>query len=236
MTTQLYLEEFKLASEAEEVDYILSWDKKMTMTCYSSNVYPFKVFPQKRLERISFSPITIFYGGNGSGKSTLLNIIAEKLALERSARFGRTPFYEEYLGFCDYKLAYGEKPPRGSRIITSDDVFDLLLDVRTLNDGVDDARDRIFAEYMDLKYNSLDYRLSSIDDLEELRRRNGARNRTKSVFTNERLPRELTGHSNGESAMEYFTDKIRGNALYLFDEPENSLSAEFQERVAEFIE
>ena len=40
-----------------------------------NGIYPFKIFPQKRLEKLSFEPITILYGGNGSGKSTLLNMI-----------------------------------------------------------------------------------------------------------------------------------------------------------------
>jgi predicted ATPase len=50
------------------------------------------------------------------------------------------------------------------------------------------------------------------------------------------VPRELPGRSNGESAFEYFTRKIGENALYLLDEPENSLSAKLQMQLAQFIE
>ncbi len=232
-----YLDRFDLATDGDEVDYILSWDKKMMMTCYdANNVYPFKIFPQKGLSEISFSPITIFYGGNGSGKSTLLNVIAEKLGVLRYAPFNNTPFFEEYLKFCKYKLVFGEKVPRESRIITSDDVFDFLLDVRKINEGVDTRREVLFSDYDEGKYNSLGYKLSSIDDLDELKRRNDARRKTKSAFVNARIGRNVGGHSNGESAYEYFTDKINDGALYLLDEPENSLSAEFQQRIAEFIE
>ena len=42
--------------------------------------------------------------------------------------------------------------------------------------------------------------------------------------------------SNGESAFYYFTDRIKENALYLLDEPENSLSAKMQIQLAKFIE
>lgn len=233
----MYLDRFFLASREDEVNYILSYDKKMMMTCYdANNVYPFKIFPQKEFSEISFSPITIFYGGNGSGKTTLLNVIAEKLGVMRSAPFNNTPFFEEYLKFCSYKLIYGEKVPKESRIITSDDVFDFLLDVRKLNEEIDTRRETLFSDYDDGKYNSLGYRLSSIDDLDELKRRNDARRKTKSAFVNARIGRNVCGHSNGESAYEYFTDKIKDGALYLLDEPENSLSAEFQQRIAEFIE
>ena len=42
-------------------------------------------------------------------------------------------------------------------------------------------------------------------------------------------------HSNGESAFLYFTRKITGNALYLLDEPENSLSPARQLELADFL-
>ena len=42
--------------------------------------------------------------------------------------------------------------------------------------------------------------------------------------------------SNGESALAVFSERIRENALYLLDEPENSLSAEKQILLAEFLE
>ena len=47
---------------------------------------------------------------------------------------------------------------------------------------------------------------------------------------------ELNGRSNGESAYLYFTQKISGDAVVLLDEPENSLSAELQIRLAQFLE
>ena len=43
-------------------------------------------------------------------------------------------------------------------------------------------------------------------------------------------------HSNGESALKYFTEKIEDNGLYLLDEPENSLSPERQLDLKKYIE
>ena len=42
-------------------------------------------------------------------------------------------------------------------------------------------------------------------------------------------------HSNGESAFIYFSEKIKENALYILDEPENSLSPEKQIKLTEFL-
>ena len=42
--------------------------------------------------------------------------------------------------------------------------------------------------------------------------------------------------SNGESALAYFTQSIGENALYLLDEPENSLSAALQLELKRFLE
>ena len=41
--------------------------------------------------------------------------------------------------------------------------------------------------------------------------------------------------SNGESAFSYFTNEIKEDALYLLDEPENSLSPRLQRELADFL-
>lgn len=229
-----YLRSFGLPSERDEAGYILSFPAKLEMRCYADNIYPFRIFPPKRLERIEFEQITMFYGGNGSGKSTLLNVIAQKLSLERDAPFNNTPFIDEYIKLCDCTLSFGKKAPPGSRIITSDDVFDFLLDIRSLNEGIDRRREELFEEYSKTKTEY--YTLKSLDDYDEFKRHIEAKTRTMSSYVTRRVPRELPGRSNGESAFEYFTRKIGENALYLLDEPENSLSAKLQMQLAQFIE
>ncbi len=230
-----YLDSFTLASITQEDRFLTSFPPQTEMQCYSNNnVYPFNIFPQKQIEKIDFDPITIFYGGNGSGKSTLLNVIAQKLEIEHSSPFNDTAYMADYLNFCDFKLGFGNDVPRGSRIITSDDVFDFLLDIRMINEGVDRRRDVLFDEYYLSRKDQ--YLLRDLEDYEEFKRRNEAKRRTKSQYVGRRLPKELSGKSNGESAYIYFTQQIKDNALYLLDEPENSLSPKLQIQLADFIE
>ena len=235
-----YLNSFRLASADEEDTYVLSFPPKLEMSCYSGQVYPFKVFPKKGLERLEFSPITIFYGGNGSGKSTLLNIIAQKTDVLRTAPFNNTPYFEDYLELCQAEDTFANRLPRESRIITSDDVFDFLLDIRTVNEGVDRRREEIFEEYDALakhyERTGKSYLLTSLSDYDNFKRHNEAKTKSKNQFTKRRLPNNVGGKSNGESAYAYFTEYIRENALYLLDEPENSLSAALQVKLAGFIE
>lgn len=230
-----YISTFTLPTDRDEVNYVFE-SQKLDMTCYNQNsAYPFHIFPQKEFSNISFAPITIFYGGNGSGKSTLLNVIAEKLEILRGAPFNQTPFFEDYLGYCGYTLTAGHRVPGDSRIITSDDVFDFLLDVRNMNQGIDREREKLFVEWEALRKDGT-YRLTSMEDLEELQRRNRAKKMTRSAYTHRRLPDNLFGKSNGESAYSYFADKIREHALYLLDEPENSLSVKLQKELATYLE
>ena len=234
----IYLESIRFPSEAEEAGYVLN-QRKLDMTCFSvNNVYPFKIFPEKGLRSLDFSrsSVTLLYGGNGSGKSTVLNIIAQKLSLSRTSPFNRTPFFEDYLDFCRAYTTHEKRPPEGSCIITSDDVFDFMLDLRAINDGVDRGREELFEEWQRLRENADKFQMRSLEDYEEMKRRRDAWKHTRSDFTARRLPRNLGGQSNGESAYGYFAEKIRGNALYLLDEPENSLSAERQLELARFVE
>ncbi len=234
-----YLRSFALASESDELNFLFD-SKLFDMSCYNQmTAYPFQIFPFKGLRRLEFAPVTIIYGGNGSGKSTLLNIMAEKLGIRRTAPFNDSHLMEHYLGFCSYEMYDGtSNPPRGSEIITSDGVFDFLLDVRAMNRGIDRKREELFEEYRDTVEDCREngYRMRSLDDYDELKRRNEARRATKTQYVSRRLGVvEQETKSNGESAFGYFTHKIKENALYLLDEPENSLSAALQARLADFL-
>jgi predicted ATPase len=103
---------------------------------------------------------------------------------------------------------------------------------------VDRRREELFREYEATRnvYGTNDgFQMRSLSDYDELKRRNEIRHSTKSAYVTRRLPQETNGRSNGESAFVYFTQKIRENALYLLDEPENSLSATLQARLSEFL-
>ena len=131
----LYLKSFTFPTDGEEFDVIINVKEK----CYSS-FYPFKILSQRGIEKIDFEPVTIFYGSNGSGKTTALNVIAEKLKLERSSAYNKSSFFYDYVDLCGYTLA-GMYLPQGSRIITSNDVFDFMLNLRMLNEGIDSGRE-----------------------------------------------------------------------------------------------
>lgn len=223
----IYLSAFKFPNEDMEFDFFMG----IKRTCYDS-FYPFKVLSKHGFERIDFEPVTILYGGNGSGKSTALNVIAEKIGIHRDSVYNKSNFYNDYVDMCEMQLE--EEIPENSRIITSDDVFDYMLNIRNLNEGIDLKREELFEEYLDVKYSH--FHMNSIADYEHLKKVNNARSKTQSRFVRSELMDNVREYSNGESAFLYFTEKIGENGLYILDEPENSLSPKRQMELMQFIE
>ena len=223
---KLYLTRFELPSQMREEDYLNS----VRRTCYTS-WYPFRALAGRGLEEITFDGITIFYGGNGSGKSTLLNLIAEKLGLGREAPFNRTDFFDTYVDMCECDAA---AVPEGSRIVTSDDVFSYMLNLRMVNQGIDRRRQELFDQWV--RDRSDRSRMTSMADYDEISRITEARRMSQSEYVRRRLGGNMPEHSNGESAFLYFNEKIQDHALYLLDEPENSLAPERQMELARFLE
>lgn len=220
-----YISRLILQSDGQETAFFL----QQRRTCYNG-VYPFKMFPRKGLQELTFAPITIFYGGNGSGKTTLLNIIAEKAKVLRHAAFGGSAFFSDYVRGCRLE---GETIPQNSQILTSDDVFDYLLNIRYLNDGIDVRREELFEDYLNRKY--AQHQLKSMAEYDDWKESHDAKSKSQSQFVRERLMRNVDMFSNGESAMKYFVDHITENALYLLDEPENSLSVALQQELSQYI-
>ena len=222
----VYLDSFTFPDAEAETSFIMG----IRRTCYAS-FYPFKILSRRCFERIDFEPVTILYGGNGTGKSTALHVIAEKARLEREAPYNRTSFFEDYIGMCSMELR--NPIPRGSCIITSDDVFDHMIALRELNDGIDHRRTEVFEEYLENKHSR--FQLSSMEDYDQLKKVVRARKKTQSKYVKEELGMNVRTFSNGESAFRYFTNKITEDRLYLLDEPENSLSPERQMELCQFV-
>ena len=221
-----YINKLTLVSSGEEFNFI----RGQKRTCYNG-VYPYKIFPEKELRHIEFAPITIFYGSNGSGKSTLLNVLAEKAKVIRHSAFSGSAFFQQYVDGCHLE---GKRIPDSSQILTSDDVFDYLLNIRYLNDGIDTRRNELFEDYLDRKY--AHHQLKSLSEYDDWKESYDTKTKSQSQFVRDRLMRNVDMFSNGQSAMKYFTDRISEDALYLLDEPENSLSIELQQELCEYLQ
>lgn len=222
----IYLDFFTFPDSDMEFDFFLSQKR----TCYDT-YYPFQILSKHQFRRIDFEPVTILYGGNGSGKTTALNIIAEKLDVQRDSLFNRSNFYQDYLNLCGFKAA---SIPENSRVITSDDVFDYMLNIRSMNEGIDRKKEQLFDEYLEAKHAR--FQMKSLEDYDTLKKITKARSLTQSKFVRSELMDNIREYSNGESALLYFSEKITENGLFLLDEPENSLSPVKQQELTKFIE
>lgn len=176
------------------------------------SLYPWYTFYNRGLECIDFDDITIFYGGNASGKTTLLNVIAQKLHLHRNSLFNTSAFFDDYCA-CNggYELAdnyHARRMVERGRIIASDDVFKKILEHRDENQDKDMQMDELAERYLAGECDS--------------------RNQSMSKFIKRRMVLKEEEMSNGEAGFQYFYDAMGSNGLILLDEPENSLSAEWQ--------
>lgn len=224
----IYLSRFILPSLSARERFI----NDQRRTCYST-YYPFDLFPVQEVEPFTFEPITILCGGNGCGKSTVLNLIAEKLGMAHRTVYNRSAFFDDYLRMCECETRGEPSAIQNGRFIASDDVFDYLLNIRMLNNGIDHKREDLFDEYTSARH--AQYRFRGMEDYDELKRFVDSRRRTQSRYVNDRLMQNVRERSNGESALGFFVESIGENALYLLDEPENSLSAEKQLELAQHL-
>lgn len=240
----IYLSSFDFPSDVDESGFF----KEKTPTYYDS-IYPFKFLSGKfaNLDRpysMLFGDITIIAGSNGSGKSTVLNIIAEKLKLTRAALFNYTELYEAYLRLTESRFRIDDREVmrsvmKVSRIITSDDVFNHILNVRKKNDEIDFKRDVIREKRCAYRQNpSLRPRSINFDKPESLQAYKDYSDMTKNTLSDYLRSRNILnerGYSNGENGYRYFVNAIQPGGLYLLDEPENSLSASLQVELSQYI-
>lgn len=247
----MYLERIILPSNSTEEEILYSSDSpigtmKGLMKCHSGNLYPFGLFPERsrgmRELVLEFnSPITILYGGNGSGKTTILNLIAESIKAMRHSAFNRSGLFYDYLKACNADT--GELC-RKMMIITSDDVFDYLQRQRRKFEAFNEQRSMlsdemsrrraIYKEDAELgKGVSVDF--DDPESIESFHKRCAIMKNTNSMLIVKKMGIDQKGQSNGETAIDFFTDQITPGGLYLLDEPENSLSPKMQLALMDFI-
>ena len=238
----VYLDSFSLPVDREEAMIKVRMRENGGDFGYIDNVYPCCIFGEKGLYDLRFARMTVFYGGNGSGKSTLLNLIAEKLKLARVSPFNSSELFELYVLNCEFTVGDDDEGepyeiPMGSRIITSDDVFDYMLAVRANNDEIGKALERGKKAYAELKFGGT-VQLNGMDDYEALRLQVQARSKTLSrrKFLRRHVGAEAKLFSNGETALRFFEERLKYDTLYLLDEPENSMAPKMQLELAERLE
>ncbi len=237
----LFLSDFQLPTQEQEHFFFTppplnpNYKVKNYRTIYESK-YPFFLFEGRGMPPLVFDDITILYGNNGSGKSTVLNIIAEALSLPRDTPYNRSDYFDDYTELCAATVI--EDMSADSCIITSDDVFDRVLDIRRLNEGIDNKREMLLREFIEERSDDNPNLLTGLEQYEQWHRKSSMRNRhtTSSSFLRKNLIRNVQERSNGESALFFFVDKIADGGLYLLDEPENSLSPSNQLQLKYFIE
>lgn len=221
----IYLKNFKLPNNEMEIHI------RDPRRIYNGNYYPLGLFSSKELTNIDFENITIFYGTNGSGKTTLLNVISNKLNANRNNSINKGTNFDNYVRVCKFEMS--DNKPSEIKVVSSDDVFHYLLDIRSINSHINRRKDILGEEWIKNKYTSSDY---SINDYEKIKASYDARRQTQSAYIRNRLSNNLVEQSNGESALMFWEREIKENAIYLLDEPENSLSADNQLKLKQFIE
>ncbi len=238
----MYIETFTLPIEREENMLKERARENGGRYGYVDNIYPCRMFGAGDLEEIRFQNITIFYGSNGSGKSTLLNLITEKLELIRIAPFNTGEMFGRYVDACEYTLGHDEEGfihriPDGSRIITSDDIFDYMLTVRTNNAEIAEHIEAGKEEYFRLKYGET-LKFNGLEDYEAFRIHVLAKKKsvTRRQFIRRTAGVETKLCSNGETALQYFENKLHEGRLYCLDEPENSMSPSMQLQLKQMLE
>lgn len=247
----MYIEQLSLPSFSQEEKILFSTTspnatKKGLMKCYSGNLYPFGLFSERGdnyqgLKLYFNTGVTILYGGNGSGKTTILNIIAEYIKAMRHSTFNKSGVFYDYLEHCYITV---NKQYKTAAIITSDDVFEYLQRRRHKFDVFNKERDRFNTELTERRiiYRkdaelgigvSIDF--DDPDSIEAFHQRCNIMKHSNSKLITQKFGIDKKGQSNGETAMDFFTDQIIPGGLYLLDEPENSLSPKMQLALMNFI-
>ena len=108
-----------------------------------------------------------------------------------------------------------------------------MMDLRAINEGLDRRRDELIDEARGRALRPLP--AAQPGRLRPLKQVAEARRTSQSRYAKARLMHSVRTHSNGESAFLFFTERIRPGALYLLDEPENSLAPARQQELAQFL-
>lgn len=245
-----YLTRYSVPGHEECIDFLQEGVKELpddlpyriALKVWDENeMFPFCFFEKQKT--FTFDNLTIFYGNNGCGKSTILNLIAASLKLQRRSDMNMSPFFSV---FCDYLCKISthsnfDDIGRQAEIITSDDVFKHILLLRERNKAISKERDKAIDYIFEFKaaHSRGEYvpphQANSLDECIERNKLYRQLKQSSSYYVKQHSSHNMRNHSNGESALEFFTSVIKDDGLYLLDEPENSLSPSFQMHLIEYL-
>ena len=240
----IFLKNFVLCNEDNPDREFTKSVRKFVKRNTRDEYYPLWIFfddISQRIMHMSFSDITILYGGNGAGKTTLLNIMAEKLEVARHKHYLHTEAFDFYISECKHEYV---GKPLVKRLIASDDIFDHILTIREENKDVKHNKNVERKFHWDSKYGRLYPNGVHLDfenpegqvEIEKFRRSVGARKVSTKQFVRSRAGEMRRQYSNGENALMFFDKAIEEDSLYFLDEPENSMSPKFQIELKGLIE
>lgn len=216
---------------------------------YTCDDYPYNIFNHMAIKELKLEDITILYKNNGCGKTTVLNMIGELIACERKrpvfkdicyVDFGfKRCFFEEVEQKCypipaldknGYKIPF----PRICHFVTSDDIFQ-YMEAKTIhnNKALYDVK---CANDEQSKLKKEGYYLRGIEDSEHLHKYMEAKKLSGPQYTKKHSEKKINILSNGETALEYYSNIIEPNGFYLLDEPENCLSPIYQIELMKIID
>lgn len=253
----VYLEQFRFPDGASEDKFLRGVDGVVS-NYYTDNIYPFRVLSGMDFNCIDFEPITILCGGNGSGKSTALNVISNKLRVARESPYNTTTWMDNYVELCSFRTEafiggeefspYGERKSKYdisdiSHMLTSDDIFQMMIGGRVRNDQRLQKSRIIFDQVITTKYNGAEERdrlrhlnFETGENVREFKEMVDRRKTSFNKYAQKHIGKIERGYSNGENSLIRLSDFIQDEGLFLLDEPENSLSCEFQLKLKELIE
>ncbi len=137
-----------------------------------------------------------------------------------------------------------QRVPPKSKFIASDDIFKHILNIREINkeirerktDETDYYNEVKNARYSDYFGGGVQLDMNDKEAIDAFRKFVDGRSKTRRKFVKNRAGELQRQFSNGENALMYFDKQIEENALYLLDEPENSMSPQFQLQLKVLIE
>lgn len=164
----------------------------------------------------------------------------------RTAPYNTTKWMKEYLELCNCESNISwtddDEEKNISKMITSDDIFKYMLEKRRQTEQKIFKSQELISQFMAVRHpeHNQNYKrpteinFETGEGVNEYADYNKMRKLSASKFLEQKLGVEQ-GFSNGETALMYLFEQVSERGLYILDEPENSMSCEYQMKLAEYL-